>query len=51
MFTSIKDMYKAANWSGKGFASRDKLMEQLQSNSIERLGQTNNKVSKESLPG
>ncbi|CAF2094296.1 unnamed protein product [Rotaria magnacalcarata] len=30
MFTSMKDMYKAANWSGKGFASRDKLMEKLQ---------------------
>jgi len=24
-------MYKAANWSGKGFASRQNLMEKLQS--------------------
>jgi len=30
MFNSIKDMYKAANWSGKGFASRQNLMEKLQ---------------------
>ncbi|CAF0901227.1 unnamed protein product [Rotaria sordida] len=30
MFNSIKDMCKAANWSGKGFTSRDKLMEKLQ---------------------
>ncbi|CAF0829221.1 unnamed protein product [Rotaria sordida] len=34
MFNSIKDMCKAANWSGKGFTSRDKLMEKLQSNFI-----------------
>jgi hypothetical protein len=27
----MKDMYKAANWSGKGFASRQNLMEKLQS--------------------
>ena len=32
MFTSMKDMHKAANWNGKGFTSRDKLMEKLQSN-------------------
>jgi hypothetical protein len=25
-------MYKAANWSGKGFTSRENLMEKLQSN-------------------
>jgi hypothetical protein len=31
MFNSIKDMYKAANWSGKGFVSRQNLMEKLQS--------------------
>jgi hypothetical protein len=31
MFNSLKDMYKAANWSGKGFASRENLMEKLQS--------------------
>ncbi len=31
MFNSIKDMYKAANWCGKGFASRQNLMEKLQS--------------------
>ncbi|CAF1184669.1 unnamed protein product [Adineta steineri] len=30
MFNSIKDMYKASNWSGKGFASRQNLMEKLQ---------------------
>ncbi|CAF1243416.1 unnamed protein product [Adineta ricciae] len=30
MFTSIKDMCKAANWNGKGFASRESLMEKLQ---------------------
>jgi WD40 repeat protein len=30
MFNSMKDMYKAANWSGKGFASRQNLMEKLQ---------------------
>jgi hypothetical protein len=28
----MKDMYKAANWNGKGFASRQNLMEKLQSN-------------------
>jgi hypothetical protein len=33
MFNSIKDMYKAANWSGKGFVSRQNLMEKLQSKS------------------
>ena len=32
MFNSLKDMYKAANWNGKGFASRENLMEKLQSN-------------------
>ena len=32
MFNSMKDMYKAANWSGKGFVSRQNLMEKLQSN-------------------
>lgn len=31
MFNCIRDMYKAANWDGKGFASRQKLMEKLQS--------------------
>lgn len=31
MFNSIKDMYKAANWDGKGFHSRKNLMEKLQS--------------------
>jgi hypothetical protein len=36
MFNSIKDMYKAANWSGKGFSSRENLMEKLQSNFIEK---------------
>ena len=34
MFNSIKDMYKAANWDGKGFNSRKNLMEKLQSNGI-----------------
>jgi hypothetical protein len=34
MFDSLKDMYKAANWSGKGFVSRENLMEKLQSNFI-----------------
>ena len=32
MFNSMKDMYKAANWTGKGFTSRENLMERLQSN-------------------
>jgi hypothetical protein len=32
MFNSIKDMCKAANWSGKGLISRENLMEKLQSN-------------------
>ena len=31
MFNSLKDMHKAANWSGKGFISRENLMEKLQS--------------------
>ncbi|CAF3497961.1 unnamed protein product [Adineta steineri] len=30
MFNSIKDMCKAANWSGKGLTSRENLMEKLQ---------------------
>ncbi|CAF1217874.1 unnamed protein product [Rotaria sp. Silwood1] len=30
MFNSLKDMYKAANWCGKGFVSRQNLMEKLQ---------------------
>ena len=34
MFNSIKDMYKAANWNGKGLTSRENLMEKLQSNLI-----------------
>jgi len=34
MFNSLKDMYKAANWNGKGFVSRENLMEKLQSNLI-----------------
>ena len=36
MFNSIKDMYKAANWDGKGFHSRKNLMEKLQSNASSR---------------
>jgi hypothetical protein len=36
MFNSIKDMYKAANWSGKGFSSRENLMEKLQSIFIQK---------------
>ena len=31
MFNSLKDMHKAANWFGKGFVSREILMEKLQS--------------------
>lgn len=34
MFNSMKDMYKAANWSGKGFVSRQNLMEKLQSKGL-----------------
>jgi hypothetical protein len=37
MFNSLKDMYKAANWSGKGFTSRENLMEKLQSILIKTL--------------
>ena len=44
MFNSIKDMYKAANWDGKGLVSRQKLMEKLQS----KLKQ-NEKNSNESM--
>lgn len=31
MFNSLKDMQKAANWNGKGYISRENLMEKLQS--------------------
>jgi hypothetical protein len=37
MFNSMKDMYKASNWSGKGFASRQNLMEKLQSKNNEGI--------------
>jgi hypothetical protein len=33
----MKDMYKAANWSGKGFVSRQKLMEKLQSKQQQKI--------------
>ena len=31
----MKDMYKAADWNGKGFSSREHLMEKLQSKRFE----------------